>query len=167
MAGCNDISYSMWSPYPLTLISFLSNGGVYAVSFWTWVDLYTCFNQNTWQKWHIWLQILEYKNTTHSPLVLSEPSQIILLCRNGSAPVWTFFLLLKAGAQFSGHRKDLLSCLLGPAERGSQGQHPFFQRRSWDLGLLLFFPFRVYPWGQVRREGEVSRWCRGVILDTE
>lgn len=81
MAGCNDISYSVWSPYPLTLIAFLSNGGLYAVSFWTWVDFYTCFNQNTWQKGHIWLQILEYKNTSHSPPVL-EPFQIIFLCRN-------------------------------------------------------------------------------------
>jgi len=154
MAGCNDISYSMWSPYPLTLIAFLSNGGVYDVSFWTWVDLYTCFNQNTWQKWHTWLQILEYNNTTHSPLVLLEPSQILLLCRNGSAPVWMFFLLLKAGAQFSGHRKDLLSGLLGPAERGSQGQHPFFQRRRWDLGLLLFFSISAVPLGT----GKEGRW---------
>lgn len=42
---------------------------------------FTHFNQDPWQKWHIWLQILEYKNTTHSPPVL-EPSQIIFLCRN-------------------------------------------------------------------------------------
>lgn len=63
--------------------------------------------------------------------------------------------------------RDLISCLLGPVERGFQGQGPFFQKRSRDLGLVFFLPFRVYPLGQVGRGGEGSGWCYDVALDIE
>ena len=64
-------------------------------------------------------------------------------------------------------RRDLISCPLGPVERGFQGQGPFFQKRSRDPGLVFFLPFRVYPLGQVGRGGEGSRWCYDVALDIE
>ena len=128
---------------------------------------FTHFNQDPWQKWHIWLQILEYKNTTHSPAVL-KPSQIIFLCRNRALPLFECsFCYWRLEPSSLGIGRICSPASWDLQERGSQGQRPFFQRRSWDMGLLLFFPFRVYPWGQVRREGEVSRWCCGVVPDIE
>lgn len=50
----------------------------------------------------------------------------------------------------------------GTCERDFQGRGPFFQRRSRDLGSLLFFPFWVYPWarwgGKVRAPGGAMIW---------
>lgn len=55
----------------------------------------------------------------------------------------------------------------GTCARDFQGQGPFFQMRSRDLGLLLFFAFWACPWGQVGREGKGSGWCYDVALDIE
>jgi hypothetical protein len=64
-------------------------------------------------------------------------------------------------------QRGLLSCLLGPVE-GLPGQGPFFQRRSRDLGFLLFFSVWGVPLGPgCGGESEGSGWCYDVELDIE
>lgn len=75
----------------------------------------------------------------HRPLLLPLPPACSLCC-------WSLEPC-SPGTEGS----TLLSA--GTCGRGFQDRDPFFQRRSRDLGLLLFVPFWAYPWGQVGGEG--------------